>query len=132
MPSEQSHEGVTHDLGRAVVPRKTPLDRLPGRCASQVGAFLATRGAEGREGSTPDTLGACVCRLRTLVDGIGVADFADVTAEHVKLLDARDPHAIPEGRRASDSRMRQLPGRPKGEGGPSGPHPLLALPNTAL
>lgn len=39
---EQSHEGVTHDLGRAVVPRKTLLDRLPGRCASQVGAFLAT------------------------------------------------------------------------------------------
>ena len=131
IPSGQSHEGVAHDLGRAVVPRKTLLDRLPGRCASQVGALLATRGAEGREGSTLDMLGACVCRLRTLVDGIGVADFADVTAEHVKLLDARDPHATPEGKRASDSRMRQLPGWPGGRGGPSGPHPLLALPNAA-
>lgn len=131
MPSEQSHEGVTHDLGRAVVPRKTLLDRLPGRCASQVGAFLATRGAEGWKRSTLDMLGACVCRFCMFVDGIGVADFADVTAEHVKLLDARDPHATPEGKNASDSRMRQLPGRLGGEGGPSGPHPLLALPNTA-
>ena len=131
MPSGQGHEGVTHDLGRAVVPRKTLLDRLPGRRASQVGAFLATRGAEGREGSTLDMLGACVCRLCMLVDGIGVADFADVTAEHARLLDARDPHATPEGKNASDSRMRQLPGWPGGEGGPSGPHPLLALPNTA-
>lgn len=131
MPSGQGHEGVARDPGGAVVPGKALLDRLPGRCASQVGAFLATRGAEGREGSTPDTLGACVCRLRTLADGIGVADLADVTAEHAGPLDARDPHATPEGRRASDSRMRQLPGWPKGEGGPSGPHPLLALPNAA-
>lgn len=131
IPSGQGHEGVAHDLGRAVVPRKTLLDRLPGRCASQVGAFLATRGAEGREGSTPDMLGACVCRFCMFVDGIGVAGLADVTAEHVGPLDARDPHATPGGRRASDSRMRQLPGWPKGEGGPSGPHPLLALPNTA-
>lgn len=128
---EQSHEGVTHDLGRAVVPRKTLLDRLPGRCASQVGAFLATRGAEGREGSTPDMLGACVCRFCMFVDGIGVADFADVTAEHAGLLDARDPHATPEGKNAFDSRMRQFPGWPGGRGGMSNPYPFLALPNTA-
>lgn len=131
IPSGQGHEGVTHDLGRAVVPRKTLLDRLPGRCASQAGAFLATRGAEGREGSTPDMLGACVCRLRMFVDGIGVADFADVTAEHAGLLDARDPHATPEGKNASDSRMRQFPGWPGGRGGLSNPYPFLALPNTA-
>lgn len=129
--SGQSHEGVAHDLGRAVVPRKTPLDRLPGRCASQVGAFLATRGAEGRERSTLDMLGACVCRFCMFVDGIGVADFADVTAEHVKLLDARDPHATPEGKRASDSRMRQLPGWLGGRGELSNPYLFLALPNTA-
>lgn len=131
IPSGQGHEGVAHDLGRAVVPRKTPLDRLPGRCASQVGAFLATRGAEGREGSTPGTLGACVCRLRMFVDGIGVADLADVTAEHARLLDARDPHATPEGRRASDSRMRQFPGWLGGRGELSNPYLFLALPNTA-
>ena len=76
-------------------------------------------------------LGACVCRFCMFVDGIGVAGLADVTAEHVKLLDARDPHATPEGKRASDSRMRQLPGWLGGEGGPSGPHLFLALPNTA-
>lgn len=128
---EQGHEGVTHDLGRAVVPRKTLLDRLPGRCASQVGAFLATRGAEGREGSTLDMLGACVCRFCMFVDGIGVADFADVTAEHVKLFNARDPHATPEGKNASDSRMRQLPGWLGGRGELSNPYLFLALPNTA-
>lgn len=128
---EQSHEGVTHDLGRAVVPRKTLLDRLPGRCASQVGAFLAMKGAEGWKRSTLDMLGACVCRFCMFVDGIGVADFADVTAEHVKLFNARDPHATPEGKNASDSRIRQFLEWLGGRGELSNPYLFLALPNTA-
>lgn len=76
-------------------------------------------------------LGACVCRFCMFVDGIGVADFADVTAEHARLLDARDPHATPEGKNASDSRMRQFPGWLGGRGELSNPYLFLALPNTA-
>ena len=129
--SGQSHEGVTHDLGRAVVPRKTLLDRLPGRCASQVGAFLAMKGAEGWKRSTLDMLGACVCRFCMFVDGIGVADFADVTAEHVKLFNARDPHATPEGKNAFNSRIRQFLEWLGGRGELSNPYLFLALPNTA-
>lgn len=128
---EQSHEGVTHDLGRAVVPRKTLLDRLPGRCASQVGAFLAMKGAEGWKRSTLDMFRACVCRFCMFVDGIGVADFADVTAEHVKLFNARDPHATPEGKNAFNSRIRQFLEWLGGRGELSNPYLFLALPNTA-
>ena len=76
-------------------------------------------------------LGACVCRFCMFVDGIGVADFADVTAEHVKLFNARDPHATPEGKRASDSRMRQFLEWLGGRGELSNPYLFLALPNTA-
>lgn len=128
---EQSYGGVAHDLGKAVVSRETLLDRLPGWCAPQVGAFLAMKEAEGWKRSTLDMFRSCACRFCMFVDSIGVTDFADVTAEHVKLFNVGDPHATPEGKNAFNSRIRQFLEWLGGKGELSNPNLFLALPNVA-
>ena len=128
---EQGYEGVERDLARSFVFRETLRDRLPGWCAPQVDAFLATKEAEGWKKSTIDMFRTCACRFCLFVDGVGVASFADVTADHVKLFNVRDPHATPEGKNAFNSRVRQFLEWLGYRGELSNPYLYLALPNVA-
>ena len=128
---EQGFEGVAHNLRRAFVFRETLRDRLPAWCGPQVDAFLALKAAEGWRESTLDMLRTCVCRFCISVDGMGVTDFGQLTAEHVKRFNVEDAHETPEGKNAFNSRIRQFL-EWLGLGGElPNPHLFLALPNVA-
>ena len=128
---EQGYGGAERDLARPFVFRETLRDRLPGWCASQVDAFLAMKAAEGWKKSTLAMFRTCACRFCIFLDGIGVASFADVTADHVKRFNVEDPHATPEGKNAFNSRIRQFLEWLGARGELSNPHLFLALPNVA-
>ena len=128
---EQSFEGVGHDLRRAFVFRETLRDRLPKWCGPQVDAFLAMKAAEGWRRSTLDMFRTCVCRFCISVDGMGVTDFGQLTADHVKSFNVGDAHETPEGKNASNSRIRQFLEWLGLRGELGNPHLFLALPNVA-
>ena len=128
---EQSFEGVAHDLRRAFVFRETLRDRLPRWCEPQVDAFLAMKAAEGWRRSTLDMFRTCVCRFCISVDGMGVAGFGQITAEHVKRFNVEDAHGTPEGKNAFNSRIRQFLEWLGLRGELANPRLFLALPNVA-
>jgi site-specific recombinase XerD len=128
---EQSFEGIEHDLSRLFVFRETLCDRLPKWCAPEVDAFLAMKKAEGWKKSTLTMFKTCVCRFCMFIDSIGITDFADITAEHVKKFNVADPHETPEGKNAYNSRIRQFLDWLGSHGALSNPYLFLALPNVA-
>lgn len=127
----QIHEGVPHDHARPFRFRETARDRLPGWCAPAVDGFLAMKAAEGWRKSTLTMFSSSVCRFCVYVDGAGVTDFSDLTAEHVKSFNVDDPHETPEGKNAYNSRIRQFLAWLGLRGELSNPNLFLALPNVA-
>lgn len=124
-------EGLPFDLARPFAFKETLRDRLPAWCAPEVDAFLAMKEAEGWRKSTLDMFRTCTCRFCLFLDGVGVRDFADLTAEHVKLFNVEDKHATPEGKNASNSRARQFLEWLGLIGELRYPHLHLALPNAS-
>ena len=128
---KQSFEGIEHDLSRPFVFKETLRDRLPKWCAPQVDAFLTMKKAEGWKKSTLTMFKTCVCRFCMFISSIGITDFADIAADHVKKFNVEDPHETPEGKNACNSRIRKFLDWLGSHGALSNPYLFLALPNVA-
>lgn len=128
---EQSFGGIKHDLSRPFVFKETLRDRLPEWCAPQVDAFLAMKKTEGWKKSTLTMFKTCVCRFCMFVDSIGITNFTDVTAEHIKRFNVMDPHKTPEGKNAFNSRIRHFLDWLGSCSALSNPYLFLALPSVA-
>lgn len=102
----QFHNEGSFDLNKFFTNKCNALEALPIWCYKVAKEYLELKKREGWAESTLVMIRSSISRFCNYLNDIGIKDFMDITAEHIKLFNQDDVHLTPKGKNAYNIRIR--------------------------